>query len=347
MTLKNTLTNYFGKVLLGITLLTPLNSYSAEPSQTSPVQQSKSNLEELAKTGLPKEFKEMGFTIGDYVKRNSDKELIILAENHLADGVKRKEEKIIQFLIEKHKADSLGLEGCSGEYPDVKSPIMIDIFARWSAKEYLGKNKIPLYGLSTYQIMNNEIRIESTTNFLLGKYTYDKARTLLEKVNSTEFENDKFLGGKSIFTDPTKIQEVMKNLNETQLPEDIKKVYLKCIKADKIEKQEILEILRFQDKFTLEERTRDFAKNIKYFAEKNNSKKGIIIIGSAHVHSDIVKMKNLQDFLPYSYLLIYTPGIDKEKTEKSMPLLFSEERRIKLIENINKAVKEKLKEKSQ
>ena len=312
-----------------------------------------SSLEELTDKSIPEELKKLGFTSGPYVKRNSSKELIIIAENHEAKELKGKERKLIEFLIKTYSADSLGLEGCSGEYPEVQAPADIfPFFTRKAAREYLPQDKLmPIYGISTLQVMENLVYMNKAREFLFDRYpgyaNFKTAEKLLQQESFGNKELDaavlrEFRSQRGFFSSQKKKEEVIRRFEETNLPKEFKETFLKCLKEEVIDESTFSRLLYLDSVYTHETRSIDFAKNINHFMEKNNSKRGIIIVGAAHLHSDSIGLRNMQDFLPYSYRVIYGPEVDEIKAKELIaPNL--PEKITKRIENLDKTLEEKLK----
>lgn len=237
-----------------------------------------SSLETLAKQGLPQEFKDMGFTLGDYVNKGTEKEIIIITDNHhyadphRADKLREKQARLIRHLAEKHHADSIGLEKLSGTGPNLYNPDekVTKLYEKFSALINNRGINLPFYGIEDKPLLELE-------EFLGDNYFRKKERV---------------------------IQELKKTKG---LPENIESEL--CFDSNNK--------LDFGNwiKFSISERSKSFGKNITAHLKNTSSKRTIVIFGGAHSYAPITGLKRVQEYIPYSNLTIHSPESTKEDIE--------------------------------
>ncbi len=332
-----------------------LPGFSAEP-KTKPA------LETLAKQGLPEEFKRMGFTLGEYAKRDSDREIIILAEKHDAKNLDVKKRKIIKFLINEYKADSVGAETLSGEHAYEKTGFSpLTWFNNIERDIFLSGNKKTFaYGLSSPQVREDTINLDSIEHLLLSNiHDYNFAKKTLEELKTKDLTKkdiiQDILNELKKYKPFKKAQEKDKAIEKIKklgfLPEDIKELCLRCIREEKVEDNDFLKFWGYNWNYVFDFRNKDFAENIKKYL--TDSCIGIINVGSAHTQTDIIGITNLQDLIPYSYLIVYCPETDKEKIKNYLLEVspensrgFLEKRKLEMIKEIEKKILMKNKSKN-
>lgn len=280
-----------GLLGLGATLIeNPCNhvqiSHTSKEKQEQLVQKPKtSSLEELAREGLPQEFKKMGFKVGDYVNRNSDKEIIILAENHITADIEA-QAKFIKYLTNKHGIDSLGIESCTGISPNINFPVPSKKHGGFSWK---------LEDTPEEKIEKIE-RYFSKYNVNIPIYGIEDS-SLLKLVNALSLNRN------------SKKQELSRVLSKLKLPEGFNEADLKFNKDGTLDWGDA------NTRYWYSARSKAFAKEIKNYMELK-SRTGAIIVGT--LHADVPyelgyskEMKTIQNHLPYSYLVVHCgPGAD-------------------------------------
>ncbi len=310
---------------MGLSLIGTPNLYSAE-NESVAVQQTvkKPSLEELARQGLPQEFREMGFTMGEYVNRDSDRELIIIGENHKAKDLKKKEREFINFLIEKYQADSLGLEGFWGALgkDDEKRKYSRELFSEKfleSMSQLLG-NKIYLENDSfleaeknIYSVLADYIRRDNTdpqhslrAYGLESRDVYAIAEIYTLLLNSLKLNLEKREWDKIKKIIPLVLEEAEKigGKNKT-LPET--GVYLRNTPNEIFR----IDYERVYHEILVKKRNEEFAKNIEKYMQMYDSKRSIIIVGITH--AEYLRLsrneKSIPELIPYSSLVICAPGV--------------------------------------
>ena len=270
--------------LLGLSALLGVNNLANRPyeqpvSAESVVKEEKtSSLEELARTGLPEEFQKMGFTMGPYVKRDSSKEIIIIAEKqHDSKDLLKKKKELILYLAKNHGVDSVGMEGFSGEYPRLENSDCI--INPWD-EEYVKSLRDPLVekGLKVnfYGMENKDLTTlldESAANIFSGYPTKEEVR----KTTAS-------------------LKNLPKEIPETGI------FYKSNGERDKFRND-------YGIRFKL--RSKEFARNISKYTQKENSRKSVIVVGAAHACMPLQEVGNMQDDFPYSYMVIYGPDVKK------------------------------------
>ena len=268
--------------LLGLSALLGVNNLANRPyeqpvSAESVVKEEKtSSLEELARTGLPEEFQKMGFTMGPYVKRDSSKEIIIIAEKqHDSKDLLKKKKELILYLVKNHGVDSVGMEGFSGEYPKLEGNNCM--ISPWD-EEYVKSLRDPLVekGLKVnfYGIENRDLTKlldEASANIFTGCPTKGE----VEKVAASLSDLPKGLPKTGIFYKTDGKRDTFKN----------------------------------NYGITLKIRSREFGKNINNAL--TDSKKTAVIVGGAHSCMPLSEIGNMQDYFQYSYMIIYGPEVKK------------------------------------
>ena len=137
------------------------------------IEKKSGTLEDLARNGLPQELLDIGFKVGTYTNKRTEKEIIILAENsHGSKEILEKKKELFLYLGKNYGTESIGLEGYAGEYPNIKSDNGIG--SPWNDEDlndlrsFLVNNKIDLtyYGLENHDV-SKLLGIDSF-NILLG-----------------------------------------------------------------------------------------------------------------------------------------------------------------------------------
>ncbi|MEN9626634.1 MAG: hypothetical protein RL557_962 [archaeon] len=256
-----------------------LESTDTKPKKISTIKgpsYSTQRLETLAEKGLPEEFRQAGFTLGDYVKRDSNKELLILAEDH-GTVDRNMQARLLKHLVTNYGIDSLGVEGLATDSKGLFFPVekkdthefrfayvgdvpneRIDSLCEQFSKHHVD---IPRYGIE-----------DAALHMLINYLTV-----------ASDLKKPAFLTGLS------KLPELPKQLRESDIPFDAEGNLLKT---------------DAEIRFTANARNRAFAENI--ISKDLNA----IICGATHADvSDHVSYKNkltvLQDHLHHSYLIVY------------------------------------------
>ena len=265
--------------LIGLGILIGTN-YNLDPqkiSQPVRIERKESSLEELAKTGLPQKFRDMGFRLGEYVDKETEKEIIIIAENHGSEGLLEKKKELILYLTKNQGVNSLGLEGFTGEDPDLKPSLSIG--SHWNEdhfhtiRNYLLDNnaQVTIYGLENHDLLE---LLDSADRGIFG----GPSREDLQKKTATLSHLPEGIPITGLFYDENGMRDEVKNLYGIDL---------------KI-------------------RTREFAKNAVSHLEKNNSRRGAVIVGAWHADFPLQEIGTMLNYIPYSSLIIYGPDVTEE-----------------------------------
>lgn len=291
--------------ILGTTLLLGADNLAKKPYETAssetleqiePKTKQKSSLEELAKTGLPQEFREMGFTVGDYVNRGTDKEVIILAENHMTAN-RENQVKFVKYLTEKCGVSSLGIESCTGQDTKISFPVQSDNSYKGFSLDFADSPEEKLAkiqkGFSDYKVSIPIYGIENDS--------------LLKLVNILSLNRDK------------KRPELIRIIQNQKISENFRESDLQFNPNETLNWQNV------NIKYWYNARNKTFGKEIQKYMEKNKSKVSAIIVGT--LHADVPyelgypkELDTLQEHLPYSNLVVYCGPGANPRQEHPTPL---------------------------
>ncbi len=284
--------------ILGLTL--PI----AEPlaTQSAPVSSSQGSLEELTKTGLPKELQDMGFTLGDYANRGTEKQVIILTELPTKNTLEKielykKQSELVSYLTKLYGLDSLALDLCSGEYPELY--YIMDRDGIINAKDLVGfcykkDIKIPVFGLDSKPILKLEELVYGA--FIRGLRKED----VLERLREIEGLSGNIISRIGFNQDGR------------------------------------VDIVGVEKDIFVRERNRLFSERTEKYTTEKGLRKTLAIVKSWHVYSQYPNAKNFQEYLPCSYLIMHSPGA----TKKDLDLLYERSRILSSFESIFKAILE-------
>jgi hypothetical protein len=265
-----------GAVLGGTNLSNTESNSIDNPSQVSQVQR-KSTLEQLAKNGLPQEFKDMGFTVGEYVNRGTDKEVIILTENHDTKDLLKNKKKILKYLAKNYGVDSIGFESVS---TDDKASYTLDERVSRDTDEIVEDLNKDHLNIKFFGIEDNSI------------LQYLKYSKLWDPRSTSPSDED-----------------IRGFLKKYPLPKNCppEGIYYELGKPDR---------LKSFYGFLIRDRNIGISESTPMLLKQYNSRIAVIILGANHVNFPIKEIRNIQDNLPFSYLIINGPEAGKKYVEK-------------------------------
>jgi len=324
--------------LLGASLLFPTNSRAEEPKLT---------LATIVQEDLPQEIRAMNFNLMDYHRgEDPSREVILVGEHHLYEGIREKELKLLEFLIKKYRPDSIGLEGFWEEIiPNVSKDYPSELYGKEISdkmrnlgssltpsgikrlnkmgiivpgqisvgdvlkKIYVGlnqlaeKNKIPVYGIENRD--------------LLLRTTFETNLKDLMQYLVNEYPNKKF-GEIENIEEISRFYDIMKgcfpNLGGIPRGQSLRE-YFEGYSKEKSKKDLELGLIGWG--YQVRDRNKSFARNIENSMKKLASKRGIAIMGFAHVDLyPFTDSTQTHKLIPYTTLVISTPGIRVEEKER-------------------------------
>jgi len=289
----------------------------------------KKSFKELAARGLPKEFSDLGFRIGEYKNKNTEREVLVIGEHHNESSLD-KERVFIDFLVKEFGVQCMLFEGSYGQNSrsnDYSHAINEYVGDKLSKKyeftdfkfyfagieDHFLQKGIPCFGLEDKIL---RIRVDmlkiiwgSLANVAIARLQntpYDKIQGYdrIEKFINDLAEglpNEKLLPRGNIrtalddgFVTTTRDRAVP--THEGALAANGQPVTFANPK--------LRQLIEEYNDLVCDERTEAFAKNIQSAMDKTGANKAVALMGAGHA-GYFKDRKNVQDILNISSLAVY------------------------------------------
>ncbi len=268
----------------------------------------KPDFQNLDEEHLPQEFSKMGFQIGKYNDKKTDRQLLIIGEDHEVVGTQKDESKFIDFLIDHYDADSLGLEGLCGpptstideqttkdfaEYSKGLDPDVIGIesFSQSAFLKYVKQASIPCYGIEDRNLQFKAVTLVTfmTALAIVQKKLFDFHIPYSKIANIEKIER---------FVD-----DVRKKFPEEGFPPG---TLMELINSRPLRK-DVEDFSRKVAYNLIDLRNSACGININKYLQELNSKRGILVIGLFHVKHPYNRT-NIQEYISVSSRIVEAPN---------------------------------------